>query len=121
MADEIKSSGAFSLQMVPILESGANWSDFEWRIQEWLVMSGLGSTLDVKNKPVAPVPIQTPSSSQTGGVVASESNAAQTGGNAAFITQQVAFKQRLTTWEKKQSRGCMAIRNRCGYNQFVKV
>ncbi|KAH9204372.1 hypothetical protein DL95DRAFT_319587, partial [Leptodontidium sp. 2 PMI_412] len=28
---------------------------------------------------------------------------------------------RLIKWEKKQSRGCIAIRNRCGYNQFVKV
>lgn len=55
MANEIKSSGAFSLQMVPILKSGANWSNFERRIQEWLVISGLGSTLDAKNKPVAPV------------------------------------------------------------------
>jgi hypothetical protein len=99
MADEIKLSGAFSLQMVPVLESGANWSDFERRIQEWLVMSGLGSTLDRKNKPIAP----------------------EAEDNAAFIAQQAAFEQCLIPWEEKQSRGCMAIRNRCGYNQFVKV
>jgi hypothetical protein len=104
MADEIKSSGAFSLQIVPVLESGVNWSDFERRIQEWLVMSGLGSTLDEKNKPVARIFIQTPVSSQTafpsetGAVAVSGSNANQAGGNTAFVAQQVAYEQRLATW-----------------------
>jgi hypothetical protein len=97
MADEIKSSGAFSLQIVPVLESGVNWSDFERRIQEWLVMSGLGSTLD-EIFIQTPVSSQTAFPSETGAVAVSGSNANQAGGNTAFVAQQVAYEQRLATW-----------------------
>jgi len=40
---EDKPTGGLSLSMVPILESGANWVDFNRRIEEYLVMSGLGT------------------------------------------------------------------------------
>lgn len=48
---ETRSAGGINLSMIPQLDSGANWVDFERRLEEYLVMSGLGITMDPKCKP----------------------------------------------------------------------
>jgi hypothetical protein len=40
--------------MVPILDGGSNWSDFHRRIEEYLTMSGLSSTIDPGKEPTYP-------------------------------------------------------------------
>jgi hypothetical protein len=37
MLEDSKSSGGLSLAMVPILDGGSNWSDFNRRIEEYFV------------------------------------------------------------------------------------
>jgi hypothetical protein len=70
MTDDIKSEGSgpggFSLSMVPILDGGSNWSDFYRRIEEYLIMSGLGSTMQPTQKPTCPDEPAAPDSSVRG-------------------------------------------------------
>jgi hypothetical protein len=135
MADDLKSRGALSLQMVPILESGSNWSDFERRMEEWLVMSGLGYTLDVPERPVKPLPPSqpgapaphTPGSSQT--TISDEKIDAQhvesahqqASTDTVYIAQHAVYEPRWSIWKEKQRRGCKPVQNRCGYNQYKKI
>ncbi|PMD14998.1 hypothetical protein NA56DRAFT_710211 [Hyaloscypha hepaticicola] len=100
MSEDTKSSGGLSLAMVPILDGGSNWSDFHRRIEEYLTMSGLSSTMDPGKEPTYP-----------NEPIAPASNA---------LCKQ-AYDHETAVWNEKQARGCMAIRNRCGYNEYIKV
>lgn len=48
---EGRSTGGVLLSMVPQINSGANWVDFKRRIEEYLVVSGLGITMEPAWKP----------------------------------------------------------------------
>lgn len=72
-------------------------------------MSGLGCTMNRDLEPVV-APIETTH-------VATRSESAQ--GDGQRLRQQ--YERDLALWSEKQARGCMAIRNRCGYNEYKKV
>jgi hypothetical protein len=54
MLEDTKSSEGLSLAMVPTLDGGSNWSDFNRRIEEYLTMSGLSTTMDSVKEPTCP-------------------------------------------------------------------
>jgi hypothetical protein len=108
--------------MVPVLESGVNWVYFERRIEEYLVMSGLGITMSPEFKPPK---INQPAVTAVAALPASNGRAAvaAVAASPAFVETDLAYISRLvtTSWGEKQSRGCMAIRSRCGYNPYNAV
>ncbi|KAL5328154.1 hypothetical protein ACEPPN_001650 [Leptodophora sp. 'Broadleaf-Isolate-01'] len=119
---EGRSTGGISLSMVPVLESGVNWVDFERRIEEYLVMSGLGVTMNPEWKP----PKLTQDATEAIEAIPATNGRAVVPAvlaSPASVESDLAYTSRLaiTSWGEKQSRGCMAIRSRCGYNPYNAV
>lgn len=117
MSDDIKSFSGVSLGLIPQLkDDGSNWWDFFRRLEETLTMSGFADTMQQSNEPCCPIPPVEPHDGATQTHQA-EHMAAQ----ALWLLRKEEYDKAMVTWNERQARACMAIRSKCGFNNYQKV
>jgi len=117
MSDEKSYTGNISLNIIPDLhDDGSNWFDFERRVEECLTMCSLASTIKPICEPLCPAPIFDLADGASEASVDNHQQAV-----ARYAELKNAYDRAIQAWEEKQGKACMAIRSKCGYNNFQKI
>ena len=117
MSDEVKALSSTSLGLIPQLkDDGSNWWDFFRRLEETLTMSGFGDTMQQSDEPYCPSPPSQPLQTAT-----EAQQAEYTAAHALWQPLKTAYDKAILNWTERQGRACMAIRSKCGFNNYQKI
>jgi hypothetical protein len=122
MSSEENKLNGMSLGLIPQLkDDGSNWWDFFRRLEETLTMGGFADTMQQSKEPYCPSPPAEFLDDNLTEVQRTAQRTAQLARHADYALAKAEYNRTLPVWTEKQGRACMAIRSKCGYNNYQKV